>query len=104
MRLVQRVAEEVDVKAEPTRGDAGQSAASLHTKPLAVPLSARETEILHLIAVGKTNREIASELMVSLSSIKTYLKRLMDKLEVSDRTQAAVRAIDLGLLSRQGKG
>ena len=55
--------------------------------------------MLRLLAVGKTNREIARSLLVSLSSVKTYVKRIVDKLRVSDRTQAAVRAVELGLLS-----
>jgi DNA-binding NarL/FixJ family response regulator len=57
--------------------------------------------VVRLLAVGRTNREIAQTLMVSLSSVKTYVKRVMDKLVVSDRTQAAVRAIELGLVADQ---
>ncbi len=56
-----------------------------------------------LLAAGKSNREIAQTMMVSLSSVKTYIKRIMDKLVVSDRTQAAVRAIELGLLPEQDR-
>jgi DNA-binding NarL/FixJ family response regulator len=56
---------------------------------------------VRLLALGKTNREIAQTMLVSLSSVKTYVKRAMDKLMVSDRTQAAVRAIELGLLPDQ---
>ncbi len=65
-------------------------------------LSAQETEVLLLIALGKTNRQIAQELLVSLSSVKTYVQRIIKKLGVSDRTQASVKAIEMGLLSEGG--
>lgn len=64
-------------------------------------LSEREIEALRLIAVGKTNRQIAQDLLISLSSVKTYVQRIIKKLGVSDRTQASVKAIELGLLSDQ---
>lgn len=65
---------------------------------LAVPLSPREREVLQLLAQGLTNREIARRLTVSISTIKIHVEHILAKLEVSDRTQAAVRAIELGLL------
>lgn len=68
-------------------------------EPLAGILSDRETEALRLIASGKTNRQIAKELMVSLSTVKTYVQRIIKKLGVSDRTQASVKALEMGLLS-----
>lgn len=68
-----------------------------------VKLSPRELEALHLLALGKTNRQIAQEMLVSLSSVKAYVGRIIDKLGVSDRTQAAVRAVELGLLPEQQK-
>ena len=66
-----------------------------------VELTARELEVLRLLAMGKTNRQIAQEMLVSLSSVKAYVGRIIDKLGVSDRTQAAVRAVELGLLPEQ---
>jgi len=66
-----------------------------------VELTARELEVLRLLALGKTNRQIAHETLVSLSSVKAYVTRIIDKLGVSDRTQAAVRAVELGLLPEQ---
>jgi DNA-binding NarL/FixJ family response regulator len=51
-----------------------------------------------LLAVGKTNRQISQELHLSLSTVKGYLERLISKLGVSDRTQAAAKAIELGLI------
>ena len=55
-----------------------------------------------LIASGKTNRQIAHELLISLSSVKTYVQRIIKKLGVSDRTQASVRAVEMGLLAEGG--
>jgi DNA-binding NarL/FixJ family response regulator len=61
-------------------------------------LSPREREVLELLARGQTNREIAQHLTVSLSTVKIHVEHILAKLGVSDRTQAAVRAIELGLL------
>jgi len=66
-----------------------------------VELTARELEVLGLLASGKTNRQIAQEMLVSLSSVKAHVGRVIEKLGVSDRTQAAVRAVELGLLPEQ---
>jgi DNA-binding NarL/FixJ family response regulator len=66
-----------------------------------VELTARELEMLRLLALGKTNRQIAQEMLVSLSSVKAYVGRVIEKLGVSDRTEAAVRAVELGLLTEQ---
>jgi DNA-binding NarL/FixJ family response regulator len=62
------------------------------------PLTPRETEVLAHLASGKTNRQIAKELHLSLSTVKRHLEHIISKLEVSDRTQAAVKAIEMGLL------
>ncbi len=61
-------------------------------------LTHRETEVLRLLAAGKTNRSIAGELHLSLSTVKRHIERIIAKLGVSDRTQAAVRAAECGLL------
>ncbi len=50
---------------------------------------------------GQTNRQIAQNLLISLGTVKIYVRRIIDKLGVSDRTQAAVCAVELGLLSEQ---
>lgn len=60
-------------------------------------LTLREVEILRLMARGYTNREIAQELSIALSTVKNHVHTIIGKLEVSDRTQAAVRAVELGL-------
>jgi two-component system, NarL family, response regulator LiaR len=57
-----------------------------------VELSDRESEVLALIALGLTNGEIAEELYLSIETVKTYVKRLYAKLDVHNRTQAALAA------------
>jgi len=66
-------------------------------------LSPREREVLQLLTQGQTNREIARNLMVSVSTVKIHVEHILSKLGVSDRTQAAVRAIELGLLQTISK-
>lgn len=62
------------------------------------PLTPRELGVLRLVAQGKTNREIAEQLTITSGTVKLHVEHIISKLEVSDRTQAAVRAIQLGLL------
>lgn len=61
-------------------------------------LSPRETEVLKLVAAGKSNPEIASELYVGEATVKTHLLHVFEKLGVSDRTRAVTRAMEVGLL------
>jgi predicted ATPase/DNA-binding NarL/FixJ family response regulator len=62
-------------------------------------LTERELEILHLVADGLSNREIADQLAFSVNTVKWYAKEIFSKLHVSSRTQAVTRARELGLLS-----
>jgi LuxR family maltose regulon positive regulatory protein len=62
------------------------------------PLSRREREVLRLIAAGLTNQEIAQELTVAVSTVKTHLKNIYAKLGVRNRTQAAARGRELDLV------
>lgn len=62
-------------------------------------LTPRELEIMQVMIKGKTNKEIAQELVVSSLTVKTHVQHIIAKLGVSDRTQAAVRAVELGLLT-----
>jgi len=66
-------------------------------------LSEREYEVLRLLAQGKTNPEIAQQLTISVGTVKIHVEHILAKLRVSDRTQAAVRAIELGLLRTTAK-
>jgi two-component system, NarL family, response regulator len=76
----------------------GAASARLAQRVVHVPLTARETEILRFIVGGKTNKEIAAALSLSEDTVKWHLKSLFAKLEVNDRTQAAVIAIQRGLV------
>jgi ATP/maltotriose-dependent transcriptional regulator MalT len=66
------------------------------------PLSAREWEVLDLLAEGYSNQEIANQLVVALSTIKTHVHHLYAKLQAPDRLRAVTRARALGLLDRGG--
>jgi PAS domain S-box-containing protein len=65
-------------------------------------LTPREAEVLRLLALGRTNREIAREMMFSVSTVKNHVQHIITKLDPSDRTQAAVRAVELGLIDPEG--
>ena len=62
------------------------------------PLSEREREVLGLLARGLSNREIATHLSLAEGTVKNYVTGILQKLGVRDRTQAAVRARELGLI------
>jgi len=62
-------------------------------------LSPRKAEVLRLTAKGRTNEQIARELLLSTSTVKNHGGRILSKLEASDRTQAAITAIEKGLIS-----
>jgi len=66
--------------------------------PEAPRLTVRETEILALVAEGLSNPEIAARLVIGESTVKTHLLHVFEKLEVSDRTRAVTRAMELGLI------
>ena len=61
-------------------------------------LSPRELEVLRLVADGRSNPEIARMLFIGEATVKTHLLHVFEKLEVSDRTRAVTRAMELGLL------
>jgi DNA-binding NarL/FixJ family response regulator len=62
-------------------------------------LTPREHDVLRLVAQGQTNAEVAKNLTVTVATVKTHIEHIIAKLDVADRTQAAVRAVELGLLS-----
>ena len=62
------------------------------------PLSQREADVLRLVIDGASNQEIADKLGLSIETIKTHMRHIMEKLAVADRTQAAVKAMRLGLV------
>jgi DNA-binding NarL/FixJ family response regulator len=61
-------------------------------------LTERELEVLRLVAEGHTNQEIAAVLIISPTTVKTHVQNILQKLDVSDRTQAAVYAVRCGLI------
>ena len=68
------------------------------TGDLIEPLSQRELEVLHLIAVGRTNKEIAQQLVVAPGTVKAHTASIYRKLDVANRTEAVARARQLGIL------
>ncbi|MBN1934910.1 MAG: helix-turn-helix transcriptional regulator [Anaerolineae bacterium] len=69
------------------------------TDGLIEPLSQRELEVLHLIALGSTNQEIARQLFVAPGTVKAHTASIYRKLDVANRTEAVARARQLGILS-----
>jgi LuxR family maltose regulon positive regulatory protein len=65
---------------------------------LVEPLSQRELEVLHLIALGRTNQEIAQRLIVSKGTVKAHTANIYRKLAVANRTEAVARARQIGIL------
>jgi LuxR family maltose regulon positive regulatory protein len=62
------------------------------------PLSQRELEVLHLMALGRTNQEIAQQLIVAPGTVKAHTSSIYRKLDVTNRTEAVARARQLGIL------
>jgi LuxR family maltose regulon positive regulatory protein len=73
----------------------------LDKQVLIEPLSSRENEVLGLIALGYTNKEIAEELYLSLYTIKSHASNIFSKLGVKNRTEAIARARMLGVLPQE---
>lgn len=65
----------------------------------AYPLTSREKELLELIVQGYGNAAIAQKLYITVGTVKTHVRNILNKLCVDDRTQAAVRALRCGLVS-----
>lgn len=88
--------------AAPTRGgELRRMATSMANKDLPadtdVPLTPRETQVLRLVAMGLSNREIADALEISVETVKEHVQNLLRKVDLADRTQAAVWALRNGL-------
>lgn len=73
--------------------------ARVPVEPLVDPLSAREIEILRLVATGASNKEIAEMLVIAEGTVKNHLTNILAKLNAKDRLQAVLKARELGLLS-----
>jgi LuxR family maltose regulon positive regulatory protein len=92
-RLLAAINDGVPVAAPAAKLSAGSLA------PLVEPLSERELEVLNRIANGLSNQEIADDLVVAVSTIKTHINNIYSKLDVKSRTQAIARARELRLIS-----
>lgn len=84
---------------EVTRQLVGRYASRIRSEeePADIPLSARELEVLRLLADGRSNSEIAGTLVISQETVKTYVSRILTKLDLRDRVQAVVYAYRHGL-------
>ncbi len=89
--LLRRLAVEKQNRPDPTP--------QTDNEPPVETLTPREMEVLTLLTTGQTNQQIAHSLNISKGTAKVHVERIIRKLEVSDRTQAAVRAIELGVSS-----
>ena len=94
MEMLQRLAAEEESRAE-------RSSEKPPEQLLDESLTGRELEVLRLLTSGLTNQEIARRLAISAGTVKHHVRHIVSKLGVSDRTQAAVRAVELGLLTRE---
>ena len=67
--------------------------------PAPDPLTEREVDVLRLIARGRSNQEIAAELVISLATVYTHVSNILSKLHLASRTQAALYALREGYSS-----
>jgi DNA-binding NarL/FixJ family response regulator len=68
-------------------------------RPTSQPLTEREVEVLRMVAQGKSNRQIADELVISLGTVRAHLSNILGKLHLASRTQATLYALREGLAS-----
>jgi DNA-binding NarL/FixJ family response regulator len=83
-------------------GELGRIAGTMQKKKEAsddtVPLTNREMQVLRHVALGLSNKEIARSLTISIETVKEHVQNILRKIDVSDRTQAAVWAVRRGLV------
>jgi DNA-binding NarL/FixJ family response regulator len=89
--LASKTAQPVERPPAPEGGDSAST-------PPPNTLTPRELEVLRLLVQGKTNQEIAEDLLISRATAKVHVQHIIAKLGVSDRTQAIVRAFEVGLM------
>ena len=80
------------------RAEGGAQRARRASRQPVPPLTPRELQILRLLASGLTNRQIGAQNHLGAGTVRNHLSRIFRKLGVSSRTQAAVRALELGLV------
>jgi DNA-binding NarL/FixJ family response regulator len=64
------------------------------------PLTPRELDVLYCLAQGLSNREIAKKLVISIRTVTTHVRNILDKLHLANRTQAALYAVEHGIVPR----
>ena len=101
-QLIRRLADEAAQPAQEPSSAAEDGAGAVAS--LLKELTLRELEVLKLVARGKTNQQIAEGLSISRATAKVHVRHIISKLEVSDRTQAVVRALELGLAPHPNSG
>ena len=78
--------------------EAMEGSAMEESNPVNLPLTNREMQVLRHIALGLSNREISQSLTISVETVKEHVQNILRKISASDRTDAAVRAVKLGLV------
>jgi DNA-binding NarL/FixJ family response regulator len=86
------------IESQMLKGMLSEMKPSGQAAPAAKNLTKRESEILALVAEGMSNREIAEKLVLSPETVKSHVAAILEKLNVSDRTQAAIYAVRHGLV------
>ncbi len=92
----QGVSKEADAGKQPDKTEGKEGKEGATANPFA--LSQREMEVLQLLVDGLSNQEIADKLCLGTETIKTHMRHIMRKLSVSDRTQAAIKAMRQGIV------
>ncbi|MGF1479553.1 MAG: response regulator [Cyanophyceae cyanobacterium] len=99
-RIVLAQATKSEVEAEPSSNTVEITATDPEYSQIieAYPLTERELEVLQLIVDGYSNADIANKLYITVGTVKTHVRNILNKLCADDRTQAAVRALRAGLI------
>ncbi len=97
-RLLLRLATESEERGGPLPEGGGARGGGVRGRGLVEQPSSRELEVLEFLKLGRTNRQIAQKLVISPGTVKRHVEQIIAKLGVSDRTQAVVRALELGIL------